>query len=125
GDHARSVAKHAQQLAATEPSLELSQNLSEMGELAVRQLQAILQALVDVDEVAARHVAALDDEIDDRYHASFAELLELMRSDSRIVSQCTHHLLLSHDLERIGDRVTNIAEDVVFLARGEIEDLNP
>jgi phosphate transport system protein len=124
GDHARSVAKHVRELAA-EPSVELSQNLSDMGELAGRQLHAILQALVDVDEVAARHIAALDDEIDDRYHASFDELLELMRADGRLVSQYTRHLLLSHDLERIGDRVTNIAEDVVFLARGEIEDLNP
>jgi phosphate uptake regulator len=31
----------------------------------------------------------------------------------------------AHYLERIGDRVTNIAEDIVFLATGEIEDLNP
>jgi phosphate transport system protein len=124
GDHARSVAKHAVQL-ANQPDLPISRYLSEMGGLAVRQLHAILQALVDVDEIAARHVAAVDDEIDDRYHASFAELLQRMRADSTRVEQCTHHLLLSHDLERIGDRVTNIAEDVVFLSRGEIEDLNP
>ena len=34
-------------------------------------------------------------------------------------------MLAAHYLERIGDRVTNIAEDVVFLASGEVEDLNP
>ena len=96
-----------------------------MGELAISQLREILVALVNVDEVAARHVAAIDDEIDDRYHASFEELLGLMRADALNVERGTHLLLLSHDLERIGDRVTNIAEGVVFLAKGEIEDLNP
>ena len=41
------------------------------------------------------------------------------------VERGTRILFAAHYLERIGDRVTNIAEDVVFLASGEIEDLNP
>ena len=124
GDHATSVAKHARQLAGKPPLLQYVA-LPEIGELAVQQLHAILQALVDVDEIAARQVAAVDDEIDVRYHASFEGLLTLMRADSANVERGTRLLLVAHDLERIGDRVTNIAEDVVFLARGEIEDLNP
>lgn len=48
-----------------------------------------------------------------------------MRADGASVNRGTHLLLVAHDLERIGDRVTNIAEDVVFQARGESEDLNP
>jgi phosphate transport system protein len=124
GDHAKSVAKHARTLAG-EPQLRSYVPMPEIGALAVQQLHAILRALVDVDEVAAREVAAVDDEIDARYHAAFAQLLDLMRADGANVDRGTHLLLVAHDLERIGDRVTNIAEDVVFLARGEIEDLNP
>ena len=60
-----------------------------------------------------------------RYHAEFERLLTMMRADAANVDSGTHLLLVAHDLERIGDRVTNIAEDVVFLATGEIEDLNP
>jgi phosphate transport system protein len=126
GDHARSVARHARTL---EPRRNGSDSpepgLAAMGRLAQQQLQAILQALLDVDDGAAREVAKADDEIDDRYHASFDRLLTMMRTDRDRVDLGTHLLLVAHDLERIGDRVTNIAEDVVFLASGEIEDLNP
>jgi phosphate transport system protein len=65
------------------------------------------------------------DEIDALYHKTFAELIDLMRADPDNVERGMRILLAAHYLERIGDRVTNIAEDVVFLASGEVEDLNP
>ncbi len=85
----------------------------------------MLRALVDLDVVVAREVAAIDDEIDRLYHAIFEEVLELMRADPENVDRGTRVLFAAHYLERIGDRVTNIAEDVVFLATGDVEDLNP
>ena len=51
--------------------------------------------------------------------------LTLMRADPANVDPGTRILFSAHYLERIGDRVTNIAEDIVFLATGEIVDLNP
>jgi phosphate transport system protein len=124
GDHAKSVAMHARELAGQPPRAEYLA-LGEIGALAVNQLHAILRALVEVNEVRAREVAAVDDEIDTRYHATFDRLLDAMRASGSNVNGATRLLLVAHDLERIGDRVTNIAEDVVFLATGEIEDLNP
>jgi phosphate uptake regulator len=41
------------------------------------------------------------------------------------VERGTRVILTAHWIERIGDRVTNIAEDVVYLATGDVEDLNP
>jgi phosphate transport system protein len=70
-------------------------------------------------------VAARDDDMDHLYHTIFDEVLGLMRDDSNNVERGTRLLFAAHYLERIGDRVTNIAEDVVFLATGDIEDLNP
>jgi phosphate transport system protein len=70
-------------------------------------------------------VAAGDDEIDTLYHRTFSQLIDLMREDPDNVERGARILLAAHYLERIGDRVTNIAEDVVFLASGEVEDLNP
>jgi len=124
GDHAATVAKQVGRLAA-EPGLISLAGLPEIGELAARQVHGILRALVDVDEAGARTVAAADDEIDHRYRRTFDELLETMRADPANVDPGARLLLAAHYLERIGDRVTNIAEDVVFLATGEIEDLNP
>jgi phosphate transport system protein len=124
GDHAGSVAKQARKLAPLPPLKEYV-HLPEMGELAAQLVHGILRALVDIDPVRAREVAAGDDEIDRLYHATFGEVLDLMRADPANVDPGTRVLFAAHYTERIGDRVTNIAEDVVFLASGEIEDLNP
>jgi phosphate transport system protein len=124
GDHAGSVAKQARKLAPHAP-LKKYVDLPAMGEIAATLVGDILRALVDVDVTAARAVAARDDEIDDLYHKTFDEVVALMRADPGNVERGTRILFAAHYLERIGDRVTNIAEDVVFLASGEIEDLNP
>src|SRR5688572_9036860 len=124
GDHAGSVAKQVRKL-APHPPLKRYVDLPAMGELAAALVGDILRALVDVDVTAAREVAARDDEIDERYHRTFDEVVKLMREDPANVERGTRILFAAHYVERIGDRVTNIAEDVVFLASGEIEDLNP
>jgi phosphate transport system protein len=124
GDHAASVAKQARKL-APEPPLKEYVELPRMGELGAELVHGILRALVDIDQYQARTVAAGDDEIDALYHKTFAELIDLMRAAPDNVERGMRILLAAHYLERIGDRVTNIAEDVVFLASGEVEDLNP
>ena len=124
GDHAASVAKQARKL-APEPPLKQNLDLPAMGDIAANLVHGILRALVDIDQVAAREVAARDDEIDTLYHRTFADVVELMRADPENVERGTRILFAAHYIERIGDRVTNIAEDVVFLASGEVEDLNP
>jgi phosphate transport system protein len=124
GDHAGSVAKQARKLAGV-TSMVTYDELTPMAQLAARQVRDVVMALVDIDEAKAREVASRDDEIDRLYHQVFDDVLEEMRSDPSKVDPGTRILFAAHYLERIGDRVTNIAEDVVFLATGEVEDLNP
>jgi phosphate transport system protein len=124
GDHAASVAKAVLKL-APEPPLGGNLHLPEMAERAAVLVHGILRALVDSDASRARIIAADDDEIDRLYHATFEEVVELMRTDPRNVERGARIIIASHYLERIGDRATNIAEDVVYLVTGEVEDLNP
>ena len=124
GDHASSVAKQARKLAPHAP-LKNYMSLPRLGERVAELVHGIIRALVDIDQAEARRVAALDDEVDALYHRIFDEVLVLMREDPANVDPGTRILFASHYLERIGDRVTNIAEDIVFLASGEVEDLNP
>jgi len=124
GDHAGSVAKQARKLAPYAPIKDYV-SLPILGQRVADQVRGIVRALVDIDEDRARAVAKLDDQVDDLYHAIFAECLDLMRADPANVDPCTRILFAAHYLERVGDRVTNIAEDIVFLASGEVEDLNP
>jgi phosphate transport system protein len=124
GDHAGSVAKQARKLAGV-TSMVTYDELTPMAQLAARQVRDVVMALVDIDEATAREVAARDDEIDRLYHQVFDDVLAEMRTDPEKVDPGTRILFAAHYIERIGDRVTNIAEDVVFLATGEVEDLNP
>jgi phosphate transport system protein len=124
GDHASSVAKQARKLAPL-PPLANYVELPRLGELVADLVRDILRTLVDVDPARARDVAARDDDADALYHRIFDETVELMSANPGHVEQGTRILFAAHYLERIGDRVTNIAEDIVFLALGEVEDLNP
>ena len=124
GDHAGSVAKQARKLAGVTTMVTYDE-LTPMARLAAQQVRDVVMALVDIDEKVAREVAARDDEIDRLYHQVFDDVLAEMRTDPDKVDPGTRILFAAHYLERIGDRVTNIAEDVVFLATGEVEDLNP
>jgi phosphate transport system protein len=124
GDYATSIAKLAQQLAA-EPEMPVFRQIPEMEQLCREQLHAAMRALVDVSESEARAVCARDDEIDHLYNSVYEDALALMESSPERARQATHMLFAAHHLERLGDRVTNIGEDVVFLATGRIEDLNP
>ena len=124
GDHASSVAKQVRKL-APEPPLQGYLHLPEMAERCAALVHGVLRALVDVDPVAAREIAVLDDDIDRLYHATFDEVVELMRQDPGNVERGTRIIIASHYLERIGDRSTNIAEDIVYLVTGDVEDLNP
>jgi phosphate transport system protein len=124
GDHAASVAKAVIKL-APEPPLKGYVHLPEMAERAAILVHGVLLALVEADAVRAREIAVEDDEIDRLYHETFDRLVDLMRQDPANVERGTRMVIASHYLERIGDRATNIAEDVVYLVTGDVEDLNP
>jgi len=123
GDYAGSVAKQARKLAPN-PPLKDYVHLPQMGRLAASLVRDILGAVVETDAERARAVAARDDEVDELYHAIFAEVLDLMRENPANVDPGMRIVFAAHYLERVGDRVTNIAEDVVFLATGEVTELN-
>jgi phosphate transport system protein len=124
GDSIANVAKRVREIAPYAP-LDGHVGLAEMGTLTADLMADAMRALVDGDPDTARAVAARDDLVDDHYHRATARLVELAKMDPDNVERATRLLIGAHYLERIGDRVTNIAEDVVFLATGGHEDLNP
>jgi phosphate transport system protein len=95
-----------------------------MEQICREQLHAAMRALVDVSEETAREVCRRDDEIDSLYASVYEDALHLMETEPQRARQATHMLFAAHHLERLGDRVTNIGEDVVYLATGQVEDLN-
>ncbi len=124
GDYAVNIAKLAQQLAA-EPEIAVFPQIPVMGRICREQLHAAMRALVDVSEEEARAVCARDDEVDHLYSEVYDAAIAQLRDNPERSQQTTHLLFAAHHLERLADRVTNIGEDVVYLATGRVEDLNP
>ncbi len=124
GDSVANVAKRAREL-APEPPLDGHLALPEMGRLAAQFLADTIRALVDNDAAAAREVATHDDDIDALYHRCFDRAVELAKASPDNVDRAIRLLVAARYMERVGDHITNIAEDVVFVASGEREDLNP
>ena len=87
------------------------------------QVRGILAAMVSRDVLQARRIAAGDDRVDRIYHRLFDDLIQMMTEDNTTVFRATNLVFIAHHLERIADRVTNIAEDLVFLDSGAIEEL--
>jgi phosphate transport system protein len=123
GDHAVGIAKQTMRIREYEP-ISTVEKLVQISDLVVEQVRLGIQSFVDVNVQQAREVCARDDEIDARYRAAFTELIAIMSTDSSRVQAATSLLFAAHDLERIGDRVTNICEDVIYMVTGEIEELN-
>jgi phosphate transport system protein len=72
----------------------------------------------------ARAICAVDDEVDAIHDRIYKELLMLMIENPRIIPEATYLTWVSHNLERIADRVTNIAEKVVYMVTGKMEEMN-
>jgi phosphate transport system protein len=124
GDYAVNIAKLAQQL-ASEPETPILKQIPRMEQICREQLRSAMRALVDISEDEAREVCRRDDEIDHLYNSVYEDAMQLMSVAPDRARQATHMLFAAHHLERLGDRVTNIGEDVVYLATGQVEDLNP
>jgi phosphate transport system protein len=123
GDHAVNIARGALRLNDL-PLLKPYVDLPRMAALTQEQVHDVLGAVIEADEDRARAIAERDDEVDEVYHALWKELLGYMVTEPATVERAAILLFIAKDLERIADRVTNIAEDVVFLHTGHIIELS-
>ena len=98
--------------------------LEEMADLGIQMMHRSLTAFIERDVDLARQVCASDDELDALYDANYAEVIGRMLIDSTSVKVLTYQLWTAHNLERIGDRSTNICERVVYLVTGKMEETN-
>jgi phosphate transport system protein len=123
GDYAEGVARLAVKLAA-QPFIKPLIDIPRMATESRRMLLTSLEAFARQDVETARQVGQADDMVDALYDQVFRELLVIMMEDPRTITQATYLLWVAHNLERIADRTTNIAERVIFMDSGKIVDLN-
>jgi phosphate transport system protein len=123
GDYAAGIGRTVLRM-GDEPLLKPLVDMPRMAEIDREMLHDVLDAYVARDAVAARTVAARDDELDNLYNQIFREILTYILEDPTSTTRALYLLFSAHNLERIGDRVVNIAERVIFMNSGEMRELN-
>ena len=116
-DHAVNISKAARRLADTPPLPEIRE-LAEMIEIVRGMVADALASYVSRSAGKARMVCITDDKVDDLRRSMFRILVTHMLEDPKRLSGALELLLVSQNLERIGDLATNVSEDVVFLVEG-------
>lgn len=123
GDHAEGIAK-INLMMGDEPLLKPLVDIPKMADRTRDMLRRALDAFIALDAEAAKEIASEDDEIDILYDRVYRDLIGLMIKDPSDITRATYLLWVAHNLERIGDRVTNICERIVFMATGRMEETN-
>ncbi len=119
GDYAEGISKISL-LMGEEAPLKPLIDIPRMAEKATLMLRHSIDSLVSRDVVKANQVLQDDDEVDDLYDQVYRELLVFMLQDPQTIQRATYLLWAAHDLERIADRATNIAERVIYLVTGKM-----
>lgn len=117
GDLAVNITERALSL-MKEPPVKPLIDIPRMADLAEAMVRKSLDALVKRDEQLARSVLLSDDEVDHLRDAVYKELVTFMQEESTTIPRAVDLMFIAHNLERIADHATNIAEDVLFLVKG-------
>ena len=123
GDHAKGIGAIVQMM-SNEPLVKPLIDIPEMATRARSMLRNSLDAFVARDVEAAYRVGEADDGVDELQDRVYHDLVQIMIHDPTTVEPCTHLLWVAHNIERIADRTTNIAERVVFTVTGELTEMD-
>ncbi len=117
GDQAVNIAVRVREMGAF-AIIDLPVDIPKLASLASAMVRKALQAFIEADAELARSVLTLDDQVDEMNDAAFYSLSNLIKENPALTPQSLNALIISRNLERVGDHATNIAEDVIFWVRG-------
>ena len=119
GDYAKNMAKRTGVLAQMAPVSDSAGSLRRMAKEVSKMLKDVLDAYIHRDAELAGDVIKRDSDVDQMYNGLFREFLTFMMEDPRNITACMHLHFIGKNIERMGDHVTAIAEQVVYLVTGE------
>jgi phosphate transport system protein len=120
GDYAKNLAKRTSVLVQLDPIEGASGSIRRMAREVELMLKDALDAYVQRDAEKAEDVRQRDQEVDQMYNALFREFITHMMEDPRNIAACMHLHFIAKNMERVGDHVTSIAEQVIYLVTGEM-----
>lgn len=120
GDHAAGIARLVERMEVEgEEEIDTLHKLPKMAKRARKMLEQGIEAYMNRDVELARSLVSRDAKIDKHYNKLFQESLAEM-VDPDYIRRATYLLWVGHNLERIGDRATNIAERIIFMVTSEL-----
>ena len=122
GDYAKNMAKRTVVLAQGPSVQDSTSALRRMAREVERMLKDALDAYIQRDVELAADIIARDRDVDQMYNALFRQLLTFMMEDPRNITPCMHLHFIAKNTERMGDHVTSVAEQVIYLVTGEKPD---
>jgi len=123
GDYAKGIANINIRM-GEQPLLKPLIDIPRMAKTGADMLHRALTAFVNEDVEAARVIPKEDDEVDALYNQVYRELMTFVIQDPKTIERANWLLWAAHNLERVADRVTNICERTVFIATGEMVEIN-
>ena len=123
GDYAKGIANINIRM-GDQPLLKPLIDVPRMAQKDVDMLHRALTAFVNEDVEAAKAIPIEDDEVDALYNQVYRELMTFVISDAKTIERANWLLWVAHNLERVADRVTNICERTIFIATGELVEIN-
>ncbi|HEY6331917.1 MAG TPA: phosphate signaling complex protein PhoU [Blastocatellia bacterium] len=118
-DHAVNIAKHALSL-NDKPQLDIEMDVAKMAGIVQEMLVEGLDAFTSGDPSKAESTISEDDDVDALYASLYAQLIKVMTADSTTVERGVEWTFVIKHLERMADYVTNICEQIVYMARGQV-----
>ncbi|QDY69058.1 phosphate signaling complex protein PhoU [Qingshengfaniella alkalisoli] len=125
GDYAKNMAKRSSVLVQMKPIEESASDIRRMARTVGEMLKDALDSYIHRDTDLAEDVRLRDREVDQMYNALFRQLLTYMMEDPRNITGCMHLHFIAKNIERMGDHVTSIAEQVIYLVTGEMPTERP
>ncbi|MCR9147167.1 MAG: phosphate signaling complex protein PhoU [Rhodobacteraceae bacterium] len=122
GDYAKNMAKRTTVLSQLTQIDGSAAALRRMARETERMLRDALDAYIQRDAALAREVMERDTDVDQMYNALFREFLTFMMEDPRNITPCMHLHFIAKNIERMGDHVTNICEQIIYLVTGDLPD---
>lgn len=122
GDYAKNIAKRSQLIGGKASIGSASNTLKRMGRMVQTMVGEVLDAFVNRDVAMAEELRTRDEEVDHMHNTLFRELLTHMMEDPRNITSCMHLLFIAKNLERMGDHVTGISEQIAYLVNGTLPD---
>ncbi len=122
GDYAKNMGKRTSVLLEHQPVGSTAGALRRIAKAVDLMLKDALDAYIQQDADLAEAVRQRDHEIDQMYNALFREFITHMMEDPRNITSCMHLHFIAKNIERMGDHVTAIAEQVIYLVTGEAPD---